>query len=66
MLKAEEMGTDGMHILAEKGILDGPEMVADWWSKMLDHVHRMSEDQKRAIVQAHPNPFKSVILFHIF
>ena len=53
-LQVEEAGT----FIAEKGIADGPGMVADWWTKMLDHMHRMSEDQKRAIVNAHPNPIK--------
>uniref|UniRef100_A0A183CPY2 Crossover junction endonuclease MUS81 n=1 Tax=Globodera pallida TaxID=36090 RepID=A0A183CPY2_GLOPA len=50
--------TNGTHFVAEKGIADGPSMVSDWWEKMLEHLHRMSEEQKRAIMEAHPNPYK--------
>uniref|UniRef100_A0A914HNZ3 SprT-like domain-containing protein n=1 Tax=Globodera rostochiensis TaxID=31243 RepID=A0A914HNZ3_GLORO len=50
--------SNGTHFVAEKGIADGPSMVSDWWEKMLEHLHRMSEEQKRAIMEAHPNPYK--------
>ncbi|TKR92180.1 hypothetical protein L596_006882 [Steinernema carpocapsae] len=32
--------------------------IKDWWGKMLLYMHRLSEEQRRAILQHHPNPFK--------
>ncbi|KAL3077118.1 hypothetical protein niasHS_013107 [Heterodera schachtii] len=52
----ESDSIDGMPFEIEKGILDGPSIVSDWWGKMLEHLHRLSEEQKRAILEAHPNP----------
>jgi len=48
----------GAHFAIDKGISEGPGMVADWWARMLEHMHRMSEEQKRAILKAYPNPIK--------
>lgn len=29
----------------------------DWWTRMLEQMHRLSEEQKRALTQNYPNPF---------
>ncbi|KAK0429434.1 hypothetical protein QR680_011379 [Steinernema hermaphroditum] len=34
------------------------EFLRDWWGKMLLYMHRLSEEQRRAILKHHPNPFK--------
>ncbi|KAH7728504.1 Protein F56A6.4 [Aphelenchoides avenae] len=44
-------------INAEKGIREGPGLVRDWWTRMLSHMHRLSEEQKRALVERYPEPF---------
>uniref|UniRef100_A0A1I7XZ79 Crossover junction endonuclease MUS81 n=2 Tax=Steinernema glaseri TaxID=37863 RepID=A0A1I7XZ79_9BILA len=31
--------------------------IRDWWGKMLLYMHRLSEEQRRAILRHHPNPF---------
>lgn len=43
----------------EKGIRDGikADLRLDWWTRMLSHVHRIGEEQKRAIVSRWPDPF---------
>lgn len=43
----------------EKGMKDGDteQLKVDWWTRMLTHVHRLSEEQKRALVDRWPNPF---------
>lgn len=41
----------------EKGIKEGPNLVLDWWTRMLEQMHRLSEDQKRALTQNYPDPF---------
>lgn len=38
-------------IAIEKGIREGPRLVEDWWTRMLEQMHRLSEDQKRALLQ---------------
>ena len=55
---AETETGSGAHFAIDKGISEGPGMVADWWARMLEHMHRMSEEQKRAILKAYPNPIK--------
>uniref|UniRef100_A0A7E4UW96 Crossover junction endonuclease MUS81 n=1 Tax=Panagrellus redivivus TaxID=6233 RepID=A0A7E4UW96_PANRE len=41
-----------------KGIREGTqsEIRLDWWTRMLSHVHRLSEESKRAIVRQWPDP----------
>jgi len=43
----------------EKGMKDGDieHLKVDWWTRMLTHVHRLSEEQKRVLVDRWPNPF---------
>ncbi|KAL7070285.1 hypothetical protein ACQ4LE_010218 [Meloidogyne hapla] len=55
---AELTGIASNHFVASKGISEGPGMVKDWWTRMLEHVPRLSEEQRRAIVKEHPNPIK--------
>lgn len=33
-------------------------MVRDWWTRMLQRMHRLSEEQKRALIDKHPSPFR--------
>lgn len=44
-------------MVADKGISEGPNLVLDWWTRMLSHMFRLSEESKRAIVAVYPNPF---------
>ncbi|KAE9550196.1 hypothetical protein FO519_006583 [Halicephalobus sp. NKZ332] len=43
----------------EKGTKEGDleQLKIDWWTRMLTHVHRLSEEQKRALVDKWPDPF---------
>ncbi|KAI6182483.1 hypothetical protein M3Y97_00384900 [Aphelenchoides bicaudatus] len=54
--KMETVGTQ-LHINAEKGIREGENLVEDWWSRMLNHVYRLPEECRRAIIGLYPNPF---------
>lgn len=42
----------------EKGISCGENLVRDWWTRMLQRMHRLSEEQKRALVEKHPCPIR--------
>uniref|UniRef100_A0A914M390 ERCC4 domain-containing protein n=1 Tax=Meloidogyne incognita TaxID=6306 RepID=A0A914M390_MELIC len=55
---AELVGIASNHFAVSKGISEGPGMVTDWWTRMLEHVPRLSEEQRRAIIKEHPNPIK--------
>ncbi|KAI1714428.1 Essential Meiotic Endonuclease [Ditylenchus destructor] len=55
--KAEQDPSAVPVILTEKGIREGPNLVLDWWTRMLETLHRISEEQKRALVDRYPNPF---------
>ncbi|KAF7623547.1 hypothetical protein Mgra_00010156 [Meloidogyne graminicola] len=55
---AELNGIASNHFTISKGISEGPGIVTDWWARMLEHVPRLSEEQRRAIVKEHPNPIK--------
>uniref|UniRef100_A0A914ESU7 Uncharacterized protein n=1 Tax=Acrobeloides nanus TaxID=290746 RepID=A0A914ESU7_9BILA len=45
---------------AEKGISEGHNLQIDWWTRMLSHMFRLSEENKRAIVKEYPNPFQLI------
>uniref|UniRef100_A0A0N4ZET4 Crossover junction endonuclease MUS81 n=1 Tax=Parastrongyloides trichosuri TaxID=131310 RepID=A0A0N4ZET4_PARTI len=51
-----------MVYLGEKGVKEGDEIHKDWWYKMLSGIHRISEDQRRAIIDHYANPFKLIKL----
>ncbi|CAB3410781.1 unnamed protein product [Caenorhabditis bovis] len=57
-------GEDGRKVqyLGQKGITTGSrdEIIRDWWSKMLDTVERLSDAQRRAILQLIPDPIKAI------
>lgn len=55
--KLERAASDLPVINSEKGIREGPGLVRDWWARMLSHMHRLSEEQKRALVDRYPDPF---------
>ncbi|KAI1716660.1 Essential Meiotic Endonuclease [Ditylenchus destructor] len=55
--KAEQDPSAVPVISTEKGIREGPNLVLDWWTRMLETLHRISEEQKRALVDRYPNPF---------
>ncbi|CEF66121.1 Hypothetical protein SRAE_2000079100 [Strongyloides ratti] len=60
-----EKNVEGMMIYSgEKGVKDGPDVHKDWWYKMLSAIHRISEDQKRAILEHYPNPFDLILLLN--
>lgn len=42
----------------EKGISRGVNLVRDWWSRMLERIHHLREEQKRALLDRHPCPFR--------
>ncbi|EGT46968.1 hypothetical protein CAEBREN_32146 [Caenorhabditis brenneri] len=46
----------------EKGIVIGTrqEIVSDWWSKMLSTIDRLSDGQRRAILQLIPDPIAGI------
>uniref|UniRef100_A0AC35TRY3 Crossover junction endonuclease MUS81 n=1 Tax=Rhabditophanes sp. KR3021 TaxID=114890 RepID=A0AC35TRY3_9BILA len=44
----------------DKGIKEGVDLQKDWWTKMLSAMHRMAEDQKRAIIAHYPNVFELI------
>jgi hypothetical protein len=46
-----------MHLEIDKGIKTGENLVEDWWSRMLNHMYRLPEECRRAIIDAYPNPF---------
>lgn len=48
---------DGLPQLT-KGIDGGTNLINDWWSRMLEGVYRISENQRRAIIRKYPNPFE--------
>uniref|UniRef100_A0A0K0G076 Crossover junction endonuclease MUS81 n=1 Tax=Strongyloides venezuelensis TaxID=75913 RepID=A0A0K0G076_STRVS len=60
-----EKNVEGMMIYnGEKGVKDGPDLHKDWWYKMLSAIHRINEDQKRAVIDHYPNPFELINLLH--
>lgn len=54
--KSESFATQ-LHVDVEKGIREGENLVEDWWSRMLNHMYRLPEECRRAIIDAYPNPF---------
>ncbi|CAJ0578186.1 unnamed protein product, partial [Mesorhabditis spiculigera] len=44
----------------EKGVRTGPELVGDWWDRMLTTIYRLSAAAKRAIVKKIPSPVAGV------
>lgn len=54
--KLETFGIQ-LHVNVEKGIKEGDNLVEDWWGRMLDHMHRLPEECRRAIIEVYPNPF---------
>ncbi|KAI6233022.1 hypothetical protein M3Y99_00963100 [Aphelenchoides fujianensis] len=53
-----ERGCGALHVDVEKGIRSGENLVEDWWSRMLNHVYRLPEECRRAILDVYPNPFR--------
>jgi hypothetical protein len=48
--KKLETSLTQIHLNAEKGIKDGENLVEDWWNRMLNHIYRLPEECRRAIV----------------
>ncbi|CAD5206530.1 unnamed protein product [Bursaphelenchus okinawaensis] len=46
-----------IHLDSEKGVVDCPNQVEDWWNRMLGHVYRITEDCRRAVIHKYSNPF---------
>uniref|UniRef100_A0A0K0EDZ7 Crossover junction endonuclease MUS81 n=1 Tax=Strongyloides stercoralis TaxID=6248 RepID=A0A0K0EDZ7_STRER len=58
-----EKNIEGMIIYnSEKGVKDGSDIHKDWWYKMLSAIHRIGEDQKRAILKHYPNPLDLIVI----
>lgn len=51
MEKQNQVIVDG-----EKGIREADDLVKDWWMKMLKRMHRIGDNQCRAIVKEYPDP----------
>lgn len=58
--KKLETADTQIHVDVEKGIREGENLVEDWWSRMLDHMYRLPEECRRAIIEAYPNPFNLI------
>ncbi|CAP25670.2 Protein CBG05147 [Caenorhabditis briggsae] len=66
--KTEDSGASGgsgahkLQYLGEKGIVMGSrrEIVSDWWSKMLSTIDRLSDSQRRAIIDLIPDPIEGI------
>lgn len=55
--KKMETANNQLHVNVEKGIREGDNLVEDWWSRMLNHMYRLPEECRRAIIELYPNPF---------
>ncbi|KAI6178254.1 hypothetical protein M3Y98_00480800 [Aphelenchoides besseyi] len=58
MEKKLEQSCGALHVEVEKGIRYGDNLVEDWWSRMLNHMYRLPEECRRAILDLYPNPFE--------
>lgn len=56
MEKKAETALDPVHNI-EKGIREGEHLVEDWWSRMIEQLHRVPEECRRAIIARYPTPF---------
>ncbi|PIC54640.1 hypothetical protein B9Z55_000381 [Caenorhabditis nigoni] len=55
-------GAHKLQYLGEKGIVMGSrrEIVSDWWSKMLSTIDRLSDSQRRALIELIPDPIEGI------
>ncbi|CAO4359982.1 unnamed protein product [Caenorhabditis nigoni] len=55
-------GAHKLQYLGEKGIVMGSrrEIVSDWWSKMLSTIDRLSDSQRRALIELIPDPIVAI------
>lgn len=47
---------EAIHLDLDKGVRSGPGLRTDWWTRMLGQLFRMTEECRRALVAAHPDP----------